>query len=68
MQHDWVYAQDTDPDASPLRQCRLCSEWQDVAGFYDSECKPCIICQQVHTCDERRLPDGDCECCWLASK
>lgn len=39
--------------------------WTKVFGEDHEEC---VVCGENHTCDDRRLPDGDCECCWLAEK
>jgi hypothetical protein len=63
MEHYWQFMDNDE------FQCSKCSKF----GSFDlaengGQCEPCVICNEIHTCDERRLPDGDCECCWLASK
>jgi hypothetical protein len=52
--------------------CECCRNWNRVAEggkeIITVDHIECIVCLETHTCDDRRLPDGDCECCWLEVK
>lgn len=51
--------------------CEQCSETrypEDGEFAPGEECKPCEWCLAIHTCEQRRLKDGECECCWILSK
>ena len=57
--HEWQFA-DND-----LFECE-CGASTNFDGAKDHT--GCVICKECHTCEQRALPDGECECCWLASK